>query len=176
MATRRADYLVATPGAGHMAPKIRSTGKYAELGLPVRSAQSWIPQGFWGYQPVDLKLTPGDGPFIAPTPSSVHVCGEAGIMADASSHARFALIDSAARQLSIPRRRVEPPARALAFPDAARNDARTRHAPSTKRARTVGKGIAQGAAAATVNLGVAHADAAAKQANTATGLTASLTD
>ena len=97
--------------------------------------------------------------FIAPTLSSVHVFGEVNIMADASSRARFGLVDSVARQLGIPHRRVEPPARALAFLDAARSNARRRCAPSTKRARTVGVEVAQGAAVATANLGVAHGDA-----------------
>ena len=81
------------------------------------------------------EVPKGGAQGIAPTLSSVHVFGEVNIMADASSQARFALINSVARQLSVPHRRVEPSARALAFLDAARNDARTR-APSAKRART----------------------------------------
>ena len=63
---------------------------------------------------------------LAPTLRTTHVYGEVNVMADASSRARFALIDSISTQLGINHRRVDIPTRARGFLEAVRADARLR--------------------------------------------------
>ena len=63
---------------------------------------------------------------LAPSLRTAHVYGEVNIMADASSRARFELIDSIAAQLGMAHRHVDIPARAHEFLEAVRADARLR--------------------------------------------------
>ena len=97
---------------------------------------------------------------LAPALRTAHVYGEVNVMADASSRARFELIDSIATQLGMAHRRVGLPARAEEFLQAVRADARLRSATADDKSRNTAREGPGYGAAGKANFGAAARDGA----------------